>query len=47
MGEERQQVLSIYKRLLEAWNRRDPDAFASLFGETGSSVGFDDSPMNG
>jgi uncharacterized protein (TIGR02246 family) len=47
MGEERQQVLSIYERLLEAWNRRDPDAFASLFGETGSSVGFDGSPMNG
>jgi len=35
MGEEWQQVLSIYKRLLEAWNRRDSDAFASLFGETG------------
>ncbi len=47
MEEERQQALSIYKRLLEAWNRREPDSFASLFGETGSSVGFDGSPMNG
>ncbi|MBX6764246.1 MAG: SgcJ/EcaC family oxidoreductase [Rubrobacteraceae bacterium] len=47
MKEERQQILSIYRRLLEAWNRRDPDAFASLFGETGSVVGFDGSQMNG
>jgi uncharacterized protein (TIGR02246 family) len=31
MEEEQDQVLSIYRRLLEAWNRRDPDAFASLF----------------
>ena len=28
-------------------NRREPDAFASLFGETGSAVGFDGSQMNG
>jgi uncharacterized protein (TIGR02246 family) len=43
----REQVLYTYKRLLDAWNRRDPDAFASLFGETGSVVGFDGSQMNG
>jgi uncharacterized protein (TIGR02246 family) len=47
MEDERQQVISIYRRLLDAWNRRDPDAFASLFGEAGSSVGFDGSQMNG
>jgi uncharacterized protein (TIGR02246 family) len=45
--EERQQVLSIYRRLLLAWNHRDPDAFASLFEETGASIGFDGSQMNG
>jgi uncharacterized protein (TIGR02246 family) len=33
--------------LLEAWNRRDPDSFASLFTETGSVIGFDGSQMNG
>jgi uncharacterized protein (TIGR02246 family) len=44
---EREQVLSLYRRLLEAWNHSDPDAFASLFTETGSSIGFDGSQMNG
>lgn len=44
---DREQVLSTYRRLLDAWNRCDPDGFASLFGETGSVVGFDGSQMNG
>src|SRR5262245_11941486 len=43
----RKQVVPLYTRLLEAWNRRDADAFASLFTETGSVVGFDGSQMNG
>ena len=47
MEDEQHQVLTIYRRLLDAWNRRDPDAFGSLFGEAGSSVGFDGSQMNG
>jgi uncharacterized protein (TIGR02246 family) len=47
MEEEQLQVLSIYRGLLEAWNRRDPVAFASLFTEDGSAVGFDGSQMNG
>ncbi len=37
----------IYRQLLEAWNRRDADAFASLFADDGSSVGCDGSQMNG
>lgn len=47
MEEERQHTLGIYRQLLEMWNRRDPDGFASLFGEAGSVVGFDGSQMNG
>lgn len=45
--ELRSEVLAIYRELLEAWNRRDPAAFAALFAESGSSVGFDGSQMNG
>ena len=44
---ERVRVLSAYRQLLEAWNNRDAEAFASAFEEDGSSVGFDGSPMNG
>jgi uncharacterized protein (TIGR02246 family) len=40
-------VLALYTRLLEAWNRRDADAFAALFTTDGSVVGFDGSQMNG
>lgn len=43
----REKILAVYTRLLEAWNRRDSDAFAALFTETGSAVGFDGSQMNG
>ena len=47
MADHREQALSIYRQLLEAWNRRDPDGFAALFGDAGSSIGFDGSQMNG
>lgn len=47
MDGEREPILSLYRRLLEAWNRRDPEAFASLFAENGSAIGFDGSQMNG
>jgi uncharacterized protein (TIGR02246 family) len=40
-------ALSVYRALLEAWNRRQAADFAALFGDTGSCVGFDGSPMNG
>lgn len=39
--------LSVYEQLLDAWNRQDADAFAALFTEDGSCVGFDGSQMNG
>src|SRR5260221_8266277 len=44
---ERERVVSLCRQLLEAWNKRDADAFAATFAEDGSSVGFDGSVMNG
>lgn len=38
---------TLYQHLLEAWNARDAAAFAGLFSDDGSVVGFDGSPMNG
>lgn len=40
-------AITTYTRLLEAWNRRDADAFASLFTHDASVVGFDGSQMEG
>ena len=39
--------LTLYRQLLEAWNARDATAFAALFMDHGSVIGFDGSPMNG
>jgi uncharacterized protein (TIGR02246 family) len=44
---ERPATLTLYQQLLEAWNARDATAFAGLFTDDGSVVGFDGSPMNG
>jgi len=38
---------TLYQQLLEAWNARDAAAFAGLFSDDGSVIGFDGSPMNG
>jgi uncharacterized protein (TIGR02246 family) len=43
----RVESLALYQQLLDAWNNRDAAAFAALFSEDGSVVGFDGSPMNG
>lgn len=40
-------VRDLYGRLLDAWNRRDADAFASLFAPDGLLVGFDGSQVAG
>lgn len=40
-------AMELYSKLLDAWNRRSADDFAELFGDSGSCVGFDGSPMNG
>ena len=40
-------TLALYEQLLDAWNARDAAAFAALFADDGSVIGFDGSPMNG
>jgi len=42
-----EQAIAVYRQLLDSWNRRNAEEFASLFTEDGSSVGFDGSPLNG
>jgi uncharacterized protein (TIGR02246 family) len=37
----------LHQALLDAWNRRDPRGFASLFASEGNVVGFDGSPIDG
>ncbi len=37
------EVEALYRSLLESWNERDADAYAQLFMENGSLVGFDGS----
>ena len=41
------EVRDLYARLLDAWNHRDADAFAALFGDDGAMVGFDGSQAAG
>jgi uncharacterized protein (TIGR02246 family) len=41
------QVITLYRTLIESWNRRDARAFADLFYAQGNSIGFDGSQMNG
>lgn len=40
-------IFDLYHRLLEAWNVQDAHAYALLFTEDASVVGFDGSQMNG
>jgi uncharacterized protein (TIGR02246 family) len=40
-------AIAIYRRLLEAWNTQDANAFASLFAADARVVGFDGSQMDG
>ena len=47
MTDQIERALTVYRQLLEAWNRRDADDFAATFTEDGSCVGFDGSMMNG
>lgn len=41
------QIKKLYQSLLDSWNKNDASAFAKLFTEEGSTVGFDGSQMNG
>jgi uncharacterized protein (TIGR02246 family) len=40
-------VGALYQQLLESWNQRNAAAYAALFAEEASVVGFDGSQMNG
>ncbi len=40
-------VVKVYETLLGAWNRRDAEAFASVFTMDGRAIGFDGSWMSG
>ena len=37
----------LYERLLTAWNERDAEGFAALFGDDGTMIGFDGSQAAG
>ena len=41
------EVRGLYQHLLDSWNRRNADAFASSFAEDGYVIGFDGSQMAG
>jgi uncharacterized protein (TIGR02246 family) len=41
------EIRALYQQLPDAWNRRDRDAYAKLFGEDSSVVGFDGTEMTG
>jgi uncharacterized protein (TIGR02246 family) len=41
------EISSLYRRLLESWNRKSGSDFASLFLENGEVVGFDGSDIAG
>lgn len=47
VDDRHKRALELYSKLLDAWNRRCAEDFAELFGDFGSCVGFDGSPMNG
>ena len=44
---EESHVRELYRRLLEAWNKRDAHRFAALYEENGNQIGFDGSQING
>ncbi len=42
-----QEVQRLYETLIDAWNRRDAEGMAALFGEEGVQIGFDGSIATG
>jgi uncharacterized protein (TIGR02246 family) len=40
-------VEELYQAVIDAWNKRDADAFATLFTVDGECIGFDGSTMSG
>lgn len=43
----KQEIQKLYEKLIDAWNRRDADGMAELFGEEGVQIGFDGSIATG
>lgn len=41
------EVRTLYRQILDSWNRRSSHDFSGLFAEDANVVGFDGSPMNG
>ena len=41
------EVRTLYRELLDGWNKRNADAFAAPFTEDGAVIGFDGSQMTG
>lgn len=41
------EVRTLYRQMLDGWNKRSADAFATPFAEEGEVVGFDGSQMTG
>lgn len=41
------EIVELYRRLLDAWNNQDASAMANLFAEDGESIGFDGSQSVG
>jgi uncharacterized protein (TIGR02246 family) len=46
-GSLHDRVQAVYQKLLQSWNLRDAERFASLFAEDGHAIGFDGSAMDG
>jgi uncharacterized protein (TIGR02246 family) len=44
---ETQMVETLYRQLLEAWNRQDAQSYAALFSGDANVIGFDGSQMDG
>ncbi len=43
VGTEEQAIVSLYTKLLAAWNAQDATGMAALFADDGAQVGFDGS----
>ncbi|EJY55703.1 Mn2+/Fe2+ transporter, NRAMP family [Alicyclobacillus hesperidum URH17-3-68] len=47
MDSRKQQVITLYQQLLDAWNHQDARSMADLYTEDGEQVGFDGSQVIG
>jgi len=45
LSSDEMEVRTLYHQLMDSWNKRNADAFATLFAEDGEVIGFDGSQM--